>query len=235
MNFRRPRYWLHVLLLTLTLITTTMVGIGLARSFAENRPLDFDADLNAYAQVLHDPRIFLDGLPFSLTLLVILLSHELGHYLACRHYQVDASLPYFIPAPTLIGTFGAFIRIRSPIYSKKVLFDIGVAGPLAGFAVLLPPLVCGLAFSKVIPGIATRGELIFGTPGIIRIFEVLMFPGIPSADICLHPVARAAWVGLLATALNLLPISHSTAAISSTRFWESAAEFSRGYSSWFWF
>ena len=93
------------------------------------------------------------GLPFSLTLLAILLAHEFGHYMAALVHGVDASLPYFLPSPGL-GTFGAFIRVRSPIYSKRVLFDIGAAGPLAGFVFLLPALAIGLAFSKVIPGIA---------------------------------------------------------------------------------
>ena len=102
--------------------------------------------------------MLLSGLPFSLTLLAILLAHEFGHYLAALYHGVDASLPYFLPSPVL-GTFGAFIRIRSPIYSKRVLFDIGVAGPLAGFVFLLPALAIGLAFSKVIPGIAHQGEL----------------------------------------------------------------------------
>ncbi|MGH9665274.1 MAG: site-2 protease family protein, partial [Bryobacteraceae bacterium] len=203
---RNGRLWLHVLLFLLTLLTTTMVGVGLARGFALNRPLDFDVDLNAYSQLFAHPHILLAGLPFSLTLLTILLAHELGHYLMCLHYGVDASRPYFIPAPTLIGTFGAFIRIRSPIYSKRVLFDIGIAGPIAGFVVLLAPLIAGVALSKVSPGISLRSDLVYGTPGLLRLLEWIVFPGVSPQDIYLHPVARAAWVGLLATALNLLPI-----------------------------
>lgn len=203
---REGRLWLHVLLFLMTLLTTTMVGVGMWRSFAQNRPLNFDADLNAYSELFRNPRILLDGLAFSITLLTILLSHEMGHYLTCLYYGVDASRPYFLPAPTLIGTFGAFIRIREPIYYKRVLFDIGIAGPLAGFAALLPPLIAGVAMSKVIPGIAERGDLVYGTPVILRVLEWITFPGIPAKDIYLHPVARAAWVGLLATALNLLPI-----------------------------
>jgi len=148
----------------------------------------------------------LQGLPFSLTLLLILLAHEMGHYLACQYYRVEATLPFFLPAPTLIGTLGAFIRIRSPIYTRKALFDIGVAGPLAGFIFLLPALAVGLAFSKVIPGIAERGELIFGAPPIQSLLQAVIFPGVAAADVSLHPVARAAWVGVLATALNLLPV-----------------------------
>jgi membrane-associated protease RseP (regulator of RpoE activity) len=202
----RHRYWLHALLLLLTLVTTTVVGAGLARSFAGNRPFDFDADLQGYSRMWHDPAYLLDGLPFSLTLLAILMAHEMGHYFAARYYGVDATLPFFLPAPTLIGTLGAFIRIRSPILSKRTLFDIGIAGPLAGFALLVWPLAAGMSLSKVVPGIGAQGELVFGTPLILRLFEWVLFPGAPINDIYLHPVARAAWVGVLATALNLLPI-----------------------------
>ena len=110
------------------------------------------------------PLLLLDGLAFSLTLMTILLAHELGHYFACRYYGIDASLPYFLPFPSPIGTLGAFIRIRSPIYTRQALFDVGIAGPLAGFVVLVPALVIGIGESKVIPGIADRGDLIFGVP-----------------------------------------------------------------------
>ena len=128
----RPRhpYWLHALLLAATLVTTTIVGAGLADSFDHNRPFHFDGDLGY--ERLKDPASLLQGLPFSLTLLTILLAHEFGHYLAARYYRVDATLPFFLPAPTLIGTLGAFIRIRSAILSKRALFDIGIAGPIAG-------------------------------------------------------------------------------------------------------
>ena len=108
------------------------------------------------------------------------MAHELGHYLAALYHRVDASLPYFMPSPFL-GTFGAFIRVRSPIYSKRALFDIGIAGPLAGFVFLLPALAIGLAFSKVIPGIAHQGTLQFGVPGLEWLLAKADFPG------------RAAW------------------------------------------
>jgi membrane-associated protease RseP (regulator of RpoE activity) len=130
----------------------------------------------------------------------------LGHYLTCRYYRVNASPPYFLPAPTFIGTLGAFIRFRSPVHNRHELFDIGVAGPLAGFVMLLPALGIGLAYSRVVPGIAGQGEIRFGMPLLVWLAERAIFPGVHSADISLHPLARAAWVGLLATALNLLPI-----------------------------
>ncbi|MBC8166934.1 MAG: site-2 protease family protein [Bryobacteraceae bacterium] len=139
-------------------------------------------------------------------MLTVLLAHEMGHYLACLYYGIDASLPYFLGVPTLIGTFGAFIRIRSAIPDKKQLFDVGIAGPLAGFAFVMPLMAIGLAYSKVIPGIAQAGDIVFGTPLLLRGMEMLIFPGVPESDIYLHPMARAAWVGVLATALNLMPV-----------------------------
>ncbi len=200
------RWALHGLLLVLTLLTTTIAGVVLTQSFQTNRPVDLDQYLNVYSMLQTRPWLLLDGLAFSLTLMTILLAHELGHYFACRYYGIDASLPYFLPAPTPIGTLGAFIRIRSPIYTLRALFDVGIAGPLAGFVMLFPALAIGIANSRVIPGIAERGDLVFGVPLIQRAMESIMFPGVPSSDIALHPVARAAWVGILATALNLLPI-----------------------------
>jgi membrane-associated protease RseP (regulator of RpoE activity) len=201
----RPRYWLHVLLFALTLGTSTVVGAAIQHDFASNLPLDLERSFSLYAWFWRHPAGLLQGLPFSLTLLTILLAHEFGHYIAAAYHGVDASLPYFLPSP-FMGTFGAFIRVRSPIYSKRALFDIGVSGPLAGFVFLLPALAAGLAFSKVIPGIEQQGSLHFGVPGLEWLLERLIFPGVASSDIYLHPVARAAWVGIFATALNLLPI-----------------------------
>jgi membrane-associated protease RseP (regulator of RpoE activity) len=202
----RDRYWLHALLFLITLLSTTIVGTALEYDFDRNMPFQVEHALDAYTRVWHHPLELLQGLPFSLTLATILLAHELGHYLAAVYYRVDASLPYFLPAPTITGTFGAFIRIRSAIYSKRVLFDIGVAGPLAGFLFLLPALSIGLAFSKVIPGIAHQGDVRFGVPLIEWLLQKAIFPGVGAADIYLHPVGRAAWIGTFATALNLLPI-----------------------------
>ena len=114
----------------MTLLTTTVVGAGLAASFEAGTPIDFERDLHGYVRMWGDPSFLLAGLPFSLTLLGILLAHEFGHFLAARYYRIDATLPFFLPAPTLIGTLGAFIRIRSMIPTKRILFDIGIAGPL---------------------------------------------------------------------------------------------------------
>jgi len=207
MSFRRHRYWLHALLFLLTLMSTTAVGARLAENFHRNLPAVYLAeDLGAYRVLLANPGAWVAGLQFSLTLMTILLAHEMGHYLACSRYGLDASLPYFMPFPSLIGTLGAFIRIRSPIYFRRVLFDVGIAGPLAGFALVLPAAVFGIAASKVVPGIAVQGDLNFGTPPLFWILERLLAPGVSPSDISLHPVARAAWVGVFATALNLLPI-----------------------------
>jgi membrane-associated protease RseP (regulator of RpoE activity) len=173
--------------------------------FDRNLPFDLDSSFSMYLELWRHPSGLLAGLPFSLTLLAILLAHEFGHYLAALRYGVNASLPYFLPSP-LLGTFGAFIRLRSPICSRRALFDIGAAGPLAGFVFLLPALSIGLAFSKVIPGIAHQGSLQFGVPALEWLLGKLIFPGVASGDIYLHPAARAAWVGMLATAFNLLPI-----------------------------
>jgi len=208
--YTRPktRLWLHLLLLALTLFTTTLVGAHMQYNFSRNLPFfDLERDLDIFTVGLRSPQLFLSGLPFSLTLLTILMVHEMGHYLACVYYGVDVSLPYFLPAPTpFTGTLGAFIRIRSAIYSKRVLFDIGIAGPLAGFIFLVPALGIGLAFSKVIPGINHQGSVQLGLPALQWLLQRTIFPGVPAADIYLHPVARAAWVGMFATALNLLPV-----------------------------
>ncbi len=203
----QSRIWLHVLLLCLTLLTTTVMGARMQYNFDHSLPFfDVDRDLAVILDSWKHPASLLTGLPFSLTLLTILMAHEMGHYLACVYYGIDASLPYFLPAPSLTGTFGAFIRIHSPIYSKRVLFDIGIAGPIAGFVFLLPALSVGLALSKVVPGIAMTGSFHPGTPIVLGLLQHAIFPDVGANDLYLHPVVRAGWVGLLATAMNLLPI-----------------------------
>ena len=199
--------WLHVLLLLLTILSTTIVGSRMEFNFSHDLPaFDIGRDLDVFLTFWRHPAALLGGLPFSLTLITILLAHEFGHYLACVYYGVDATLPFFIPFPSPIGTMGAFIRIKSAIYSKRVLFDVGIAGPIAGFIFLLPALSVGLAFSKIVPGINHEGSLTFGMPPVLWLLERIIFPGVLPADIYLHPVARAGWVGVFATALNLLPV-----------------------------
>lgn len=201
----RERYWLHFLLFAITLLSTTIVGAAMQMDFDRNQAFDLEHSLDMYVWVWRQPALLWQGLPFSLTLLGILLAHEFGHYLTALFHGVDASPPYFMPSP-LLGTFGAFIRVRSQIYSKLVLFDIGISGPIAGFIMLAPALAIGLAFSKVIPGIQHQGAVQFGVPALQWLLERAIFPGTHPADICLHPVARAAWVGMFATAMNLLPV-----------------------------
>ena len=137
---------------------------------------------------------------------MILLAHEFGHYLAAVFHRVDASLPYFLPSPFL-GTFGAFIRVRSPIYSKRALFDIGIAGPLAGFVFLVPALAVGHGLLQGDSRHRPPGQPCTSAfPACSGCWSTPSFPGVAPADIYLHPVARAAWVGMFATAMNLLPI-----------------------------
>ena len=210
---RHRRYWLHILLLVLTLLTTLIVGARLQYNFTHDLPA-FDPDTFVFplfhlGWILEHPGTILLGVPFSLTLMGILLSHEFGHFLLAEKNGVYATLPYFIPAPTFIGTFGAVIRIKSPIRSRQVLFDIGIAGPIAGFLVAVPALFWGLALSKPISSVAANSVVEFGYPLIFKIVNRLLAPftphAVPLRSLYLHPVALAAWVGMFATALNLLP------------------------------
>ena len=170
------------------------------------RDLAYTIDLDRYVALLEHPSRWIDGWVFSLPLMLILGCHELGHFMACEYYRVDATFPYFIPVPTPTGTMGAFIRIKAPIYSKRALFDIAVAGPLAGFGVLLPVLLVGVTLSKVHHGLAQESDIVYGAPLLVRMLESAVFHGIRPEDVYMHPAAQAAWVGLLVTALNLLPI-----------------------------
>lgn len=204
----RPKFqnrrWVHVLLFLLTIGTTTLAGIDKYLSFSA------DAGFSSLPPDLTWVQSLLGGFWYSGTVLAILGCHELGHYLACRYYGVDASLPYFLPVPiTLTGTLGAFIRIREPIPSKRMLFDIGIAGPIAGFLVALPALVIGMAMSRVIqlPDPLPPGTYELGEPLLFRGVSWLIWGPLPDGvDVNMHPVAFAAWFGLLATALNLFPI-----------------------------
>jgi membrane-associated protease RseP (regulator of RpoE activity) len=152
--------------------------------------------------------VLLRGFWYSGTILAILGCHELGHYFACRYYNVDASLPFFLPVPiSITGTLGAFIRIREPIPQKRMLFDIGIAGPIAGFLVAVPALFIGVSMSHVVRVPPDFVGLELGEPLLFKLASWLFWGSTPNGySLNLHPMAFAAWFGLLATALNLFPI-----------------------------
>ena len=182
----------HLALLVATFLTTTIAG----GTFSESGGL-------------MGKGTFADGLAFSVPLLLILGTHELGHYVMCRRYGLAATLPYFIPSPflNLIGTFGALIRIKEPIRDKKSLIDVGAAGPLTGFLVALPFLFYGVTRAKPISGVPQEGTILFDYPLMVRFAQRLTgTPLYTSAGVHEHPVFMAAWFGLLVTALNLLPV-----------------------------
>jgi membrane-associated protease RseP (regulator of RpoE activity) len=194
-------WFVAVILFSLTLFCTSFAGL-----FYSIGNIGF---LHAIRLIAHNPGIILYGLFFSIPLISILLAHELGHFFACKYYDMNCTPPFFIPVPiSIIGTFGAFIRIKSPFLNKRALFDIGVAGPLAGFAFVLPFLFIGISMSRLIPkGSFPPGGFSFGEPLIFRLAGALLLGYSPGRqDMIAHPIAMAAWVGLLATSLNLLPI-----------------------------
>ena len=184
---------IHWILFLLTIFTTLFAGA-----------------LMEGAQIYSNPLEIFKGIPFSFTLLFILGTHEFGHYYYAKKHKVDATLPYFIPAPPflfLIGTFGAFIKIKSPIYRKDALLQIGAAGPIAGFIIAVPALVIGLLLSEVIEKKDIQGAIILGDSILMKVLTFITHPGLlESQDIMLHPIAFAGWIGLLVTMLNLLPI-----------------------------
>lgn len=161
--------------------------------------------LNPFA----DPGRLLAGVPFAVTLLSILGTHEFGHYFTARSYGASVSLPYFIPAPPpfIFGTLGAIIKMRSPARDRNSLFDIAVAGPLAGLVVAIPALLVGLSWSRVVTVPPGFGGLVFGDSLLMRFLVYLTFGPLPAdADVLIHPVGLAGWVGLFVTALNLFPV-----------------------------
>jgi membrane-associated protease RseP (regulator of RpoE activity) len=216
------REWrLHAGLLVLTIVTTTFAGIMLAApelptpepslttpfDYLLYVPLAYLYSVVALVKhVMVHPRLIAEGATFSASLLAILFSHEMGHYLACRYYKVNATLPYFIPAPPLFlaGTFGAFIKIRSSIPSRRALFDIGLAGPLAGFVVAIPLSIVGVLM--VGPPLPAQDHLLFfNDPLLFRLIAKLA--GIPlNPNSPINPYYMAAWIGLLVTSLNLMPV-----------------------------
>jgi membrane-associated protease RseP (regulator of RpoE activity) len=163
--------------------------------------------------VWRSPELLRMGLAFSLTAFTILFAHEMGHYVACRRYGIPCTLPYFLPVPLNFGTFGAFIRIKAPIRSKKELFDVGIAGPIAGFVTLIPFLLWGIAHSHparlALAAPSEAGAAVY-LPGrcLAMVLATWLIHGRLGAGVVLnlHPVAMGAWLGLLATSINLLPL-----------------------------
>jgi len=194
---RREHPLFHLLLLVLTFLTATLVG----------------GVYTARGGFLGDGKFF-DGVSFSIPLLTILGVHELGHYLTCRRYGIAATLPYFLPSPLLVppflnlaGTFGALIRIKEPIRRKAVLFDVGVAGPIAGFLTAIPFLLYGVAHPRPSTLALTADTPLFEYPLIVRWAQHLVgVAPYTSASVHEHPTFMAAWFGLLVTCLNLLPV-----------------------------
>jgi len=213
----------QIVLFVLTLVTTTLAGgchydAFLVDMSTLTAPV-IDPNVTFWQEVVRafgalglrmlDPMFWIHGLWYSLTILLILGCHEMGHYVMCLRYNVDATRPYFLPAPLpLTGTLGAFIRLRSRIPSKIALFDIGVAGPIAGFVIAVPALFLGLWLSRIdrLPAdTSVLGEM--GEPLLFQFAASAIWgPMANGYSLNLHPVGFAAWFGLLATALNLFPI-----------------------------
>ena len=198
-HHRKPRRWVHLSLFLLTLVTTTLAGSA--------HYLGFHSNFGLNEVTLPWTTLLTGGGLYSFTLLSILGAHEFGHYFACRYYRINASLPYFIPAPLpLTGTLGALIRIREPIRTKPMLFDIGVAGPIAGFIVACPALLIGFGSSRVTELPSDFSGLSLGEPLLFQFVTWLFWGSLSDGQsLNLHPMAFAAWFGLLATALNLFP------------------------------
>ena len=189
---------LPVILFIVTVFTTLWAGAYQVNTEPVTGAWDF--------LIQYPDRLF-QGWPFAATLLGILVTHEFGHFWLSRIHRVPASLPLFIPGPPqFIGTFGAIIRMRSPIMNRRALFDIGVAGPIAGFVVAVIALLVGLSMSTIVPKLGLYG-LQLGEPLLLQFFAWVIFGPIPETyDIVLHPVGFAAWFGLFVTALNLIPV-----------------------------
>ena len=188
-----------LILLLLTLVTTTIVGAEISGVGIE--------------ELEHHPELILEGLPYSLCLIFILGVHELSHYLFAIYYHVRATLPYFIPIPFFLGTFGAFISIKSPMPNRKAVFDVAIAGPLGGFLVTLPVLIWGLAYSQVVPLPEETSMLSFSALDprfsfLLAVIGKIVLGGklVAGKAIALHPAAVAGYIGLIVTALNLMPV-----------------------------
>lgn len=181
---------LHILLFLLTVITTVMAGTA-------------QKGINPFSE----PWRLYEGIPFSATLLLILMSHELSHYFASKRHNTEATLPFFIPAPTLIGTFGAVIKMKSPILTRSALVDIGASGPIVGFVVSVAACVWGLFYSNAMASPEPGAGLVLGDSILFYLLSHLVAGSVPEGlDLVLHPVAFAGWIGLFVTSLNLIPV-----------------------------
>lgn len=182
--------FLHVSLFVLTILSTLLVGA-----------------VQTGADLIKEPLKIYKGIPFSLTLMIILLSHELSHYFSSRRHGVEATLPYFIPAPTIFGTFGAFIKMKSPIVTRKALIDIGASGPIAGFIISVIATIIGLNMSEIVSSAQAKGALNLGDSLLFSLLAKIVLGVTPSdSDILLSPVAFAGWIGLFVTSMNLIPV-----------------------------
>ncbi|MDI6801345.1 MAG: site-2 protease family protein [Thermodesulfovibrionales bacterium] len=182
---------LHIVLFIITFLTTLAAGA-----------------LQKGINIIAEPHRIWEGLPFAGTLMTILLCHELSHYIASKKHHTKATLPYFIPAPSFIGTFGAFIKMKSPIITRKALIDIGASGPIAGFIISVFASIIGLSMSEIVfmPP-AGEGALTLGDSILFSFLSKIVIGITPDKhDILLHPVAFAGWIGLFVTSLNLIPI-----------------------------
>lgn len=189
-SWRPGRLWLHIVLFLSTLITTTVAGA-----------------LQSGVDPLAEPWQITAGLPFAVTLMTILLVHEMGHYLMSRYHRVHATLPYFIPAPSFIGTFGAFIKMDSPPQDRRSLFDVGAAGPLAGLVLAVPAVIIGLRLSTISPDEGMGGGIALGSSLLLNFLSQITLGLVPDeANIIMHPIGFAGWIGLLVTGMNLLPV-----------------------------
>ncbi|RJP59135.1 MAG: site-2 protease family protein [Deltaproteobacteria bacterium] len=185
----KPKFKISILLFVATLATTIIAGA-------------FQQGVNP----IETPFQIVKGLPFALTLIFILLSHELGHYIMSKKHNINVTLPYFIPAPSFIGTFGAFIKMKSPLLDRKTLLDVGASGPLVGTIVSIPFLIIGLKLSEVRIAIEPGGAAL-GSSLLFSLLAKLTLGSLPEThDIILHPIGFAGWIGLLVTSLNLLPV-----------------------------
>ncbi len=203
-------YGLPGILFLLSVGTTTAIGSRFMQNFRDGQPAIFaESDLWPWPWILQDPSRFLLGWPFSVALLSILLAHEFGHYIACRTHGIRATLPWVLPAPTLSGTIGAVIQIRDGIPNRRALMDVGVYGPIAGFAASLIAICAGFLFSSTAPRAHSPALISFGLPPAFHLIHGVVSwlrPGTPGFDPAgMHPVLIAGWVGLFITFINLIP------------------------------